>query len=153
EELRRKIREIEPPRPSTRIELAGERFMAAARNRETDPGSLRRRVEGDLDAIVMKALEKERDRRYSTPSELAAGISRHLRSEPVLARRAGRGYRVRKYIRRHRLGVAIGSALLVLLLAFSAAMTVQLRRVAAERDRANAERDRANAWIEHAREF
>ena len=153
EEMRRKIREVDPPKPSTRIDPTSEHAAAAARNRETDPGTLRRRLEGDLDAIVMKALEKDRERRYATPSELANDIGRHLRSEPVLARPASGWYRLRKYIRRHRLGVAIGSTLLVVLIAFAVTVTVQLRRIAAERDRANAERERANTWIQHAREF
>jgi len=153
EEMRRKIREEDPPRPSIRIELASERAITAARNREADPRTLKRRIAGDLDAIVMKALEKDRERRYATPSELAMDIGRHLRSEPVLARRPSAWYRARKYIRRHRLGVGIGAMLLSVLVLFAVTVSAQFRRIAAERDRANAERDRANTWFQHAREF
>jgi hypothetical protein len=73
--------------------------------RQTDPGSLRRQLEGDLDWIVMKALEKERERRFASASELAADITRHLRDEPVSAGPPDTLYRMRKFARRHRAGV------------------------------------------------
>jgi eukaryotic-like serine/threonine-protein kinase len=143
EELRRKLKEVEPPKPSTRFGTLGDAATGAAKNRGTDPGTLKRQLQGDLDAITMKALEKERARRYGTPLELAADIGRHLRDEPVLAQPPGRGYRLRKYVRRHRAGVAVGTGLMLLLLAFAATMGLQARRIARERDRANTERDRA----------
>jgi len=143
EELRRKLKEVEPPRPSTKMSTLGAEATEAARNRGTDPGALVGQLEGDLDAITMKALEKERARRYGTPSDLAADIGRHLRHEVVLARPPSAAYRLGKYIVRHRVGVAVAAGLAALLVAFAATMAFQARRTALERDRANAERDRA----------
>ena len=156
DELKRKLREVDPPRPSTKLSTLGEGATDAAKNRNADTDSLRRQVEGDLDAITMKALEKERSRRYATPLELAADIGRHLRNEPVLARPPSAAYRLRKYIRRHRVGVGVAVGLVGLLVAFAATMAVQARRIALERDRANVERDRANreaATAKHVSDF
>jgi non-specific serine/threonine protein kinase/serine/threonine-protein kinase len=107
------------------------------------PSGIRQELRGDLDAIVLKALEKERERRYGSPSELAADIGRYLRNEPVEARPASAAYRIRKYVRRHRVGVGFVASLVLLLVAFAASMGVEAHRTALERDRANAERDRA----------
>src|SRR5262249_7934853 len=98
---------------------------------------------GDLDAITMKALEKDRARRYGTPSELMTDIRRFMSHEPVQARPAGTVYRLSKYIRKHRGGVAVVSVLFLVLLAFTANTWIQARRIAEERDRANEESDRA----------
>jgi eukaryotic-like serine/threonine-protein kinase len=147
EELRRRLRETEPPWPSSRVSTVGAGAEELARRRHTQPNALRRQLEGDLDAIILKALEKDRSRRYGTPSELAADIQRHLRNEAVVARPPSPGYRIQKYVRRHAFGVAVASGLLVLLMAFAVSMGFQLRRVAAERDRANTERDRANREV------
>ena len=141
-ELRRILRDEEPPRPSAKVTTVGV-AAEAAKKRNTDPGGLHRQLKGDLDAIVMKALEKERARRYGSPSELAADIARYLRSEPVEARPASAGYRLRKYIRRHQVRVAFVTGLAVLVVGFAVSMGVQARRTALERDRANAERDKA----------
>jgi tetratricopeptide (TPR) repeat protein/predicted Ser/Thr protein kinase len=101
--------------------------------------SLARAILGDLDAIVMKAIERDRDRRYPSVGELAADVGRALRNEPVQARRAGALYRTRKYVQRHRAGVAVGAALALALPAFTVALAFQVRRVSLERDRANRE--------------
>lgn len=150
EELRKKLREVEPPWPSTKLSTLGGGAADTARKRNTDPGALRRQLEGDLDAITMKALEKERDRRYGTPTELAADIGRHLRQEPVVARPPSARYRARKYVARHGVGVSVAAGLAALLVAFAGTMGLQARRVARERDRANAERDRANLQRDRA---
>jgi len=142
QELRRILQDEEPPRPSARVTTDGAAIEAAKR-RGTDPDGLHRHLKGDLDSIVMKALEKERDRRYGSPSELAADIARHLHNEPVVARPASAAYRVRKYIRRHRVRVGLVAGLAVLLVGFAVTMGLEARRTALERDRANAERDRA----------
>jgi len=105
DEMRRTIREHEPPRPSTRVSTLGDQSEIAARRRRTDPSSLVRELRGDLDWIVMKALEKDRTRRYGSASELAADIERHLVDEPVLASPPSAAYRARKFVRRHRAGV------------------------------------------------
>ena len=85
----------------------------------------------------MKALERDRTRRYATPSELAADIRRYLRHEPVQARPASVSYRLQKYVGRHRIGVAVVSLLGAVLVAFAVVQSVQLRRITRERDRAD----------------
>ncbi|MBZ5625249.1 MAG: hypothetical protein LAQ69_42095 [Acidobacteriia bacterium] len=107
-ELLRIIREEVPPTPSDRITQLGETATEVARCRRTNPPTLRRELAGDLNWIVMKALEKDRCRRYASMSEFAADIERHLRDQPVLAGPPDTLYRVRKFARRHRIGVAAG---------------------------------------------
>jgi eukaryotic-like serine/threonine-protein kinase len=94
-------------------------------------------LRGDLDWITLKALEKDRTRRYGTPSELSADVGRYLRNEPVTARPASVAYRTKKYAQRHRFGVAAVAAMVVLLIAFGVMQTIQVRRITRERDRAN----------------
>jgi non-specific serine/threonine protein kinase/serine/threonine-protein kinase len=113
DEIRRRIQEDEPSKPSTRVTTLGEASAETARRRRTDLRGLRRQLRGDLDWIAMKALEKDRDRRYASPSELAGDIGRFLRHEPVLAGPPGAVYRTRKFVRRHRLGVAAASMVAV----------------------------------------
>ncbi|MGO9065967.1 MAG: protein kinase domain-containing protein [Myxococcaceae bacterium] len=132
EELRRQLKEVEPPKPSTKLSTLGDAAESTARNRSTDWGALRRRLQGDLDAITMKAMEKDRRRRYGSPSDLAADLQRHLRHEPVLARAPSSMYRISRYVRRHRLGVAIAVGLALLLVGFSISTAVQARRIARE---------------------
>jgi eukaryotic-like serine/threonine-protein kinase len=137
DEVLRTIKEVEAPSPSSRFRRLGESSVAAAANRRTEPQYLARTLKGDLDRIVLKALEKNPARRYGSVSEFAADIRRYLRHEPVLATPAGVGYRTQKFVRRHRFGVSMAAALVLLLAAFAATMTVQARRIAQERDRAN----------------
>lgn len=137
DEVLRRIREQDPPRPSTRLASDKQLAGSAAPLRATEPGHLKSLLHGDLDSITMKALERDRRRRYGTPSEFAADIARHLGHEPVLARPASFGYRTQKYVRRHRVAVAIAAVLVVLLAAFAVIQAVQLRRITRERDRAN----------------
>jgi serine/threonine protein kinase/tetratricopeptide (TPR) repeat protein len=111
DELLRQIRDTDPPLPSARLGQLGGSSEEIIRNRQADPGSYMRDLRGDLDWIVMRSLEKEPDRRYSSASELAADIRRYLQSEPVVARPPGAGYRVGKFVRRHRVGVALTSVL------------------------------------------
>jgi serine/threonine protein kinase/Tfp pilus assembly protein PilF len=127
-EIRRIIREKDPPTPSIRVVGLGEELLRVAKNRSLEPGSLPRLLRGDLDWIVMRALEKERGRRYATASELAADIGRYLRHEPVLASPPRMTYRVRKFIRRHRLGVTVGISMAVALLVAVAGMSWGLTR-------------------------
>ncbi|MGA2856298.1 MAG: serine/threonine-protein kinase [Candidatus Sulfotelmatobacter sp.] len=143
DELLRRLREEEPPRPSTKVSADRDTSTTTAESRGTEPRQLVSLLRGDLDWITMKALEKDRARRYGTPSELAADIRRYLNHEPVVARPATAGYRLRKYARRHRLSVVVAAALVLLLAAFSVLQALQLRRITGERDRANRERDRA----------
>jgi tetratricopeptide (TPR) repeat protein len=135
-EIQRIIREKEPPRPSTRITQLGPASTEAAANRHTEPRRLVGDLRGDLDWITMRALEKDRTRRYQTANALAVDLRRHLSNEPVLAGPPSATYRAKKFIRRHRFGVAAGVTLVLLLAAFAGAMAVQARRIARERDKA-----------------
>jgi non-specific serine/threonine protein kinase/serine/threonine-protein kinase len=143
DELRRLIREVDPPRPSTRLSQRGDASSVAAERRGTDVYTLTSQVRGDLDWIVMKALEKDRTRRYGSPFQLVEDIRRHLAFEPVLARPPSATYRMQKFVRRHTVGVLSASVLLLLLVAFAATMAVQAGRIARERDRANEEAETA----------
>lgn len=143
-ELLRRLREDEPPRPSIKVSSDHATSTVAAEARGTDPKQLASRLRGDLDWITLKAVEKDRTLRYGSPSELANDLRRHLNHEPVLARPASTGYRIQKYVRRHRIAVSVAASLVLLLAAFAAVQAIQLRRITAERDRANRERDRAN---------
>ncbi|HMJ21887.1 MAG TPA: serine/threonine-protein kinase [Terriglobales bacterium] len=137
DEVLRQIREEDPPNPSTKLSREKETSDVTAKMRGTEPKQLVTLLRGDLDWITMKAMEKDRARRYGTPSELAADVARYLRNEPVVARPATTSYRLQKYVRRHRVGVAGAAGLAFLLVAFAAMQTVQLRRTTRERDRAN----------------
>ena len=153
DEVRRRIREDDPSRPSTRIQaLSPEDARELSSRRRTESSSWTRRVAGDLDWIVMKALEKDRARRYGSAAELAADVERHLRNQPVDAGPPGAGYRMSKFVRRHRVGTGVAAAALLVLVAFGATMTVQSRRVAAARDLAEEARAAAEDRAEYAME-
>ncbi len=111
--IRHTILAIDPPRPSARISSLGDASLPAARDRRAEPRSLMRQLRGDLDWIVLKALEKDRDRRYASPADLAADIRRHLEHQPVVAGPPGLLYRARKFVRRHRVG-AVATLLVAL---------------------------------------
>src|SRR3989475_10898400 len=116
-EMLRIIREEEAPSLSRKLTSMGAAATDIAARRQTDPVSLRHLVDGDLNSITMKALEKARERRYASVSDLAADIQRHMEDRPVLASPPGRLYRARKFLRRHKLaafGTAAGLLFLVL---------------------------------------
>lgn len=136
-EMLRLLREQDPPRPSTRLSAFAKTSPATAEARGTDAKQLVSELRGDLDWITMKAVEKARARRYATASDLAQDIAHYLRHEPVTARPASLIYRARKYVRRHRLGVAVAAVITALLVSFGVFQSVQLRRITRERDRAN----------------
>ena len=118
DEMRRMLRETEPPRPSQRLQaLARAEIVKAAEARRVEPGRLVGLMLGDLDWIVMKALEKDRARRYETANGLAFDLQRHLGNEPVLARPPSQLYRLRKLIRRNRVVFAAGAAVATALVA------------------------------------
>lgn len=137
EAMLHKIRQQEAPRPSTKIKALGDSSKNAAANRREQPQTWERHLRGELDWITMKALEKDRARRYGSPSDLAADIQRYLLNQPVLAGPPTAAYRASKFIRRHRFGVSVAATAAVLLLAVTAALALQARRIARERDRAN----------------
>jgi len=137
-ESMRQLREIDPLKPSTKIRKQDPATLARrAHKRQNEPRMLVRQVSGDLDCIVLKALEKDRNRRYATPLELAADVDRYLRNAPVSAHPAGIAYRTRKYVRRHRVSVSVAAAGLVLLIGFAAAQAIELRKIRQQRDRAD----------------
>jgi non-specific serine/threonine protein kinase/serine/threonine-protein kinase len=135
-EVLRKISEDSASRPSARFRVGG-MDGAAAYNRQALPEALHQELQGDLDAIVIKALEKNPANRYGSPAELAADIGRYLHNEPVHARPASTLYFARKYVRRHRAVVAGASAAGFLLLAFGIWQSIQLHRITREKDRAD----------------
>jgi len=143
DEMRRRIREDEPSKPSTRLSTLGEAGTESARKRRTDSRSLIRQLRGDLDWITMRALEKDRTRRYGAALELAADIGRHLRNEPVLAGPPSVTYRARKFVMRHRVGVAFVILALLFSVGFAVRERIQATRVAAQRDRADLEAEAA----------
>jgi len=151
-EIQRTIREQEPPKPSTRITQLGPASAEAAANRHTEPRRLASELRGDLDWVTMKALEKDRTRRYQTANALAADLRHHLSHEPVSAGPPSTVYRAGKFVRRHRFGVAAAVTLVLLLVAFGVTMAVQAERIARERDRANQESARANQEAETAKQ-
>jgi WD40 repeat protein len=138
DEIRRRIREDDPAKPSTRISSLGEEATTAASNRGTAPTSLVRRLRGDLDWISMRALEKDRTRRYGSPQELAADIAKHLQNEPVLAGPPSAVYRAKKFVRRHRLGVAAASVVSLALVLGVIGTTFGMVRARQEARRAEA---------------
>src|SRR5947209_13507253 len=140
EEMRRIIREEEPPRPSTRISTLGQAATVLSTQRKSDPKRLSQLCRGELDWIVMKALEKGRNRRYETALDLAADIRRHLHHEPVLACPATMRYRLGKLVRKHRGPIVAGAAVLAVLLGGIGATTfAYLRAREAERQARQAE--------------
>jgi serine/threonine protein kinase len=127
EEIRRIIREEEPPRPSTRLSSTATLASLAA-GRQTEPARLSKLVRGDLDWITMKALEKDRTRRYETANGLARDIQRYLSDEPVEASPPSATYRLRKLARKHRTALTTAAAFVVLLVAGAAVATWQAVR-------------------------
>src|SRR6202041_1510128 len=134
-----KLREVDPPRPSTRIKTLGDMSKTLAEHRKIEPRTFVHRLSGELDFFTRRALERDRPRRYGSAAELSADIQRYLKDEPVLAGPPSATYRARKFILRHRFGMAIGTLLVVFLVAFAVTVAIQARRIAKERDRANRE--------------
>ena len=134
DEVRRLIREDEPPKPSTRLSTS-DALPAIAARRHVEPAKLSRLVRGELDWIVMKALEKDRTRRYETASGLALDVQRFLGGEPVQAVPPSVGYRLRKFVQRHRGPVAAVAVVLLAVVAGAATATWQaVRATTAERE-------------------
>ncbi|MCC7180658.1 MAG: serine/threonine protein kinase [Acidobacteria bacterium] len=136
DEIRRTIREVDPPRPSTRVTTS----LGAA---TTDTGAPAppivvhaHQLRGDLDWIILRALEKDRTRRYGSASDLAADLRRHLLNLPVLACPPSLAYRLGKFVRRHRVAVSAAAILAVMVVGFVILMALQARQIARERDRA-----------------
>jgi serine/threonine protein kinase/tetratricopeptide (TPR) repeat protein len=150
DELRRIIREEEPPRPSTRFSTLGQAATTVSVQRKSDPKRLCQLLRAELDWIVMKALEKDRNRRYETAAAFAADVRRYLHNEPVQACPPSAGYRLRKFVRRHR-GPVIGAAAAVaLLLVAVLGLTVSTWLIWQEQDRTRAALQQAQTNYEQA---
>jgi eukaryotic-like serine/threonine-protein kinase len=150
-ELERSICITDPQRPSAAIRRIRENgpiegqseILAVAMARGLTPEKLQRRLVGDIDAIVMRALRKEPQHRYNSIEQLASDVRRFLSREPVHARQGNWLYYSQRFIRRHAFGVSAAGAFVMFIVAFAIAMSVQTQRVATERDRAEQEGERA----------
>lgn len=143
DELLRRLREEEPPTPSTRVSSNRQSSSVTAMERGTEARHLVNLLRGDLDWITMKAVEKDRTHRYGTPSELAADIRRYLNHEAVSARPASTSYRFRKYVRRHQALVAGAATVFLVLLGGVAVSTFEAIRARQAQQAALRERDLA----------
>src|ERR1019366_521356 len=136
DELLRKVREEEPIRPSTKVSAERDTSTGTAEARGVEPRQLVKLLRGDLDWIAMKALEKDRARRYGSPSELAADIRRYLNHEPIVARPASAAYRSGKFIKRHKISMAVAAVFAVVILAGAVAIVREERIARMEEVRA-----------------
>jgi eukaryotic-like serine/threonine-protein kinase len=155
-ELERSICVSDPLRPSAAVRRARENGAAAGQSdisaialvRGLTADRLERRLLGDLDAIAMRALRKEPDSRYASVEQLAADLRRYLSREPVLARQGNWVYYSQRFIRRHAFGVSAAATFLIFVIAFAIVSSIQMQRIAAERDRAAQESKRAETVSE-----
>ena len=145
DEMRRTLREREPQRPSTMVTtLQGAELLMTAQRRQAEPPKLISALQGDLDWIVMMALEKDRTRRYQTANGLGMDVQRHLNNEPVLARPPSRLYRFEKLVRRNRVVFAAGAVVAVsLLVALGVCSWLLVRERQARRRAVAAEQEQA----------
>jgi serine/threonine protein kinase len=150
DEMRRTLREKEPHRPSTKLNtLPDTELTATALHRQVAPLNLKTQLSGDLDWIVMKALEKDRSRRYETANALAMDIQRHLNNEPVVARPPSRRYRFRKLVRRNRgVFIATGAVAAALIGGLSLATWSFIKERAARERAVAAEQQQARLRLE-----
>ncbi len=144
DEIRRIIREEEPPKPSTRLSESKDSLPSISALRDTAPDRLTKLVRGELDWIVMKALEKDRSRRYETANGFALDVQRYLANEPVLACPPSTAYRLRKFVRRHRGSVTAASLILITLTGGIVGTTIAMARAGEARrsEAARAETER-----------
>jgi serine/threonine protein kinase len=133
-EMLRMIREEEPPRPSTRLSASGDRLPSISAQRKTEPAKLAKQVRGELDWIVMKALEKDRGRRYETANGFAQDIQRYLADEAVQACPPSAAYRARKFVARNKGPVVAASVILLCLVAGIISTSAGLVWAVRERD-------------------
>jgi serine/threonine protein kinase len=146
-EILRMIREEEAPKPSTRLSDSGEALASISANRHTEPAKLTKLVRGELDWIVMKTLEKDRNRRYETAKDFAADVERYLGDEPVLACPPSRGYRLRKFARRNKKSLVVIASLAVVMLAGTIFSSWQAVRATRAEQQALVNFDRAHEAV------
>jgi tetratricopeptide (TPR) repeat protein len=142
-EMQRLICEVDPPLPSAHLAKSQDTLRTLAQRYRSEPRTLTRQIRGELDWIVMKALEKERTRRYETANGLAMDIRRYLAGEPVLAAPPSVRYRIGKFVRRNRVAVAAAVAFVLVLMGAVVFSTLQAERARAAEIRADLERDAA----------
>jgi WD40 repeat protein len=147
DEMRRIIREEEPARPSTRVSTLGQAAATVSADRQSDPKRLSQLLRGELDWIVMKALEKDRSRRYETASAFGADVQRYLRDEPVEACPPSALYQFRKFARRHKRGLVTASVVAVAVLLAGTVSSVLIWRANQDLHQA-LERERQNAYYQ-----
>jgi eukaryotic-like serine/threonine-protein kinase len=128
EEWLRQLREEEPSRPSSKVSTDRDALTVTAVARNTEPKELVSVLRGDLDWITLKALERDRERRYGTPTELAAELRRYLNHEPILARPANSAYQIGKFIRRHRIAAVVAGVVTALAIAAAGAGLIAVRK-------------------------
>jgi serine/threonine protein kinase/Tfp pilus assembly protein PilF len=146
------IREEELPKPSTRLSTSGDRLPAISAQRKTEPARLARLVRGELDWIVMKALEKDRGRRYETANGFARDVQRYLADEPVEACPPSRAYKLRKFARKNRRALATAGAFVPLLVAAALVSTWQAVRATRAETKARKAQTLAEERFELARQ-
>lgn len=147
-EILRRIRDEDPPLPSSRFGADTADARGRAECRGSEPARLRRELSGELDWIIARAMAKERERRYGSAAELAQDLERYLHDQPVSAGPPGGLYRLRKFLRRHRAEAAAATIVLAALVAFGVAMAVQSRRLAAALAQQEQERRTTNRVAE-----
>lgn len=156
QEIRRIIREVEPPRPSTRLTTADQSGAKIAEARRVKLESLASELSGELEWIPLKAMRKERDRRYVSPLQIAQDIDNYLDRRPLLAGPESRGYRLRKFLRRNKGPVGAAAAIATAILAgtvISTVLAINLKRTADARQAALAQARAANEVSEDAIKF
>ncbi len=142
-EVLRRIREEEPPKPSTRLSESGESLPSIASVRQTEPSKLTKLMRGEIDWIVMKSLEKDRKRRYETANAFARDIERYLHDEAVEAGPPSTSYKLRKFARKHRAALATASAFALVLIAATLISVVSAILTSRAERRSRIDRDRA----------
>src|SRR5262249_46120050 len=146
-EILRMIKEEEPPKPSTRLSSSGAALASISAQRHMEPAKLTRLVKGELDWIVMKCLEKDRNRRYETASALAADVQRYLNDEPVEACPPSAWYCFRKFARRHKRGLLTASLVALAAVLTAAASGVLIWRANQDLHQA-LDRERGGAYFQ-----
>jgi serine/threonine protein kinase/TolA-binding protein len=150
-ELERSICITDPPKPSAAVRRARDsgplegqsEILAVAAARHLTPEKLQKRLIGDIDSIVLRALRKEPTHRYNSIEQFASDVRRYLAREPVQARQGNWLYYSQRFIRRHAFGVAAGATFIIFLIVFAMVSNLQAQRIAAERDRVMQENSRA----------
>ena len=144
QDLERVVCDEVPAAPGAALDPDNAVDQETAARRATTVARLKRTLAGDLGNILLMAMRKEPERRYSSVEQMSADIGRYLEGQPIIARPDTWGYRTRKFLKRHRVGVAAGAAVFALIVGFAVATYFQAGRIALERDAANAQRARAD---------